>query len=236
VADPALSLLGAGSRGRPRRSRRRGHAPGRGSRPRDERGPWPRSSATHAYDEMCSRCFEINVRAQRCEARASGEDLRHGPLRGIFESYLGRVGQERVIDAVRAAGKPVHRARGRLGWSGLQYARHARGVASSSYPRPRIRVAFAAPGPRPRVRTRDHWAGGEAVVPGWFTPDHARSARPTGRILNTGRGQDRGVGVRTTRAGRVSRPRCPARLVSQRVLDERSDHGDHDASPRRERH
>jgi pyruvate,water dikinase len=54
-----------------------------------------------AYEELSSRCFEINV-PTAVRSSAVGEDSGTASFAGIFDTYLGVSGPDRVIDAVRA--------------------------------------------------------------------------------------------------------------------------------------
>jgi len=54
-----------------------------------------------AYEELSSRCFEINV-PTAVRSSAIGEDSGTASFAGIFDTYLGVSGPDRVLDAVRA--------------------------------------------------------------------------------------------------------------------------------------
>src|ERR1700730_14081840 len=53
-----------------------------------------------AYEELSSRCFEINV-PTAVRSSAMGEDSATASFAGIFDTYLGVSGPDRVLDAVR---------------------------------------------------------------------------------------------------------------------------------------
>jgi len=178
-----------------------------------------------AYDELCSRCFEINVPAA-VRSSAIGEDSGTASFAGIFDSYLGVSGQDRVIDAVRACWASLFNARAvayRLR-AGLHYADmpmavgvveliHARasGVAFSAHP---------VTGKTDRVVIETNWGWGEAVVQGLVTPDHVEVGKADGRILKYQVADKTVVSAFDYAAGRVVETEMPARLVSQRVLDD----------------
>jgi phosphoenolpyruvate synthase/pyruvate phosphate dikinase len=178
-----------------------------------------------AYEELCSRCFEINVPAA-VRSSAIGEDSGTASFAGIFDSYLGVSGQERVLDAVRACWASLFNARAvayrlRAGTShadmpmavGVVELIHARasGVAFSAHP---------VTGKTDRVVIETSWGWGEAVVQGLVTPDHIEIGKADGRILKYQVADKTVVSAFDYAAGRVVETEMPARLVSQRVLDD----------------
>jgi pyruvate,water dikinase len=178
-----------------------------------------------AYEELCSRCFEINVPAA-VRSSAIGEDSGTASFAGIFDSYLGVSGPDRVLDAVRACWASLFNTRAvayRLR-AGLHYADmpmavgvieliHARasGVAFSAHP---------VTGKTDRVVIETSWGWGEAVVQGLVTPDHIEVGKADGRILKYQVADKTVVSAFDYAAGRVVETGMPARLVSQRVLDD----------------
>jgi pyruvate, water dikinase len=178
-----------------------------------------------AYEELCSRCFEINV-PTAVRSSAIGEDSGTASFAGIFDSYLGVSGPDRVLDAVRACWASLFNARAvsyRLR-AGLHYADmpmavgvveliHARasGVAFSAHP---------VTGKTDRVVIETNWGWGEAVVQGLVTPDHVEVGKADGRILKYQVADKTVVSAFDYAAGRVVETEMPARLVSQRVLDD----------------
>src|SRR5690349_6342076 len=177
-----------------------------------------------AYEELCSRCFEINVPAA-VRSSAIGEDSGTASFAGIFDSYLGVSGPDRVLDAVRACWASLFSTRAvayRLR-AGLHYADmpmavgvieliHARasGVAFSAHP---------VTGKTDRVVIETSWGWGEAVVQGLVTPDHIEVGKADGRILKYQVADKAVVSAFDYAAGRVVETEMPARLVSQQVLD-----------------
>lgn len=178
-----------------------------------------------AYEELCSRCFEINVPAA-VRSSAIGEDSGTASFAGIFDSYLGMSGPDRVLDAVRACWASLFNTRAvayRLR-AGLHYADmpmavgvieliHARasGVAFSAHP---------VTGKTDRVVIETSWGWGEAVVQGLVTPDHIEVGKADGRILKYQVADKTVVSAFDYAAGRVVETEMPARLVSQQVLDD----------------
>jgi phosphoenolpyruvate synthase/pyruvate phosphate dikinase len=178
-----------------------------------------------AYEELCSRCFEINVPAA-VRSSAIGEDSGTASFAGIFDSYLGVSGPDRVLDAVRACWASLFNPRAvayRLR-AGLHYADmpmavgvieliHARasGVAFSAHP---------VTGKTDRVVIETSWGWGEAVVQGLVTPDHVEVGKADGRILKYQVADKTVVSAFDYAAGRVVETEMPARLVSQQVLDD----------------
>ena len=178
-----------------------------------------------AYEELCSRCFEINVPAA-VRSSAIGEDSGTASFAGIFDSYLGVSGPDRVLEAVRACWASLFNARAvayRLR-AGMHYKDmpmavgvieliHARasGVAFSAHP---------VTGKTDRVVIETSWGWGEAVVQGLVTPDHIEVGKADGRILKYQVADKTVVSAFDYAAGRVVETEMPARLVSQQVLDD----------------
>ena len=90
---------------------------------------------------------------------------------------------------------------------------HARasGVAFSAHP---------VTGKTDRVVIETNWGWGEAVVQGLVTPDHIEVGKADGRILKYQVADKTVVSAFDYAAGRVVETEMPARLVSQRVLDD----------------
>ena len=178
-----------------------------------------------AYEELCSRCFEINVPAA-VRSSAIGEDSGTASFAGIFDSYLGVSGPDRVLDAVRACWASLFNTRAvayRLR-AGLRHADmpmavgvieliHARasGVAFSAHP---------VTGKTDRVVIETNWGWGEAVVQGLVTPDHIEVGKADGRILKYQVADKTVVSAFDYAIGRVVETAMPARLVDRRVLDD----------------
>src|SRR5437764_2378100 len=178
-----------------------------------------------AYEELSSRCFEINV-PTAVRSSAIGEDSGTASFAGIFDTYLGVSGPERVLGAVRDCWASLFNARAvsyRLR-AGLHYTDmpmavgvieliHARasGVAFSVHP---------VTGKTDRVVIETNWGWGEAVVQGLVTPDHVEVGKADGRILKYQVADKTVVSAFDYAAGRVVETGMPARLVGQRVLED----------------
>ena len=63
-----------------------------------------------AYEELSSRCYEINLPAA-VRSSAIGEDSGTASFAGIFDSYLGVSGPDRILDAVRQCWASLFNAR-----------------------------------------------------------------------------------------------------------------------------
>ena len=178
-----------------------------------------------AYEELSSRCFEINV-PTAVRSSAIGEDSGTASFAGIFDTYLGVSGQDRVLDAVRACWASLFNTRAvayrlragthhrdmpmAVGVIELIHAR-ASGVAFSAHP---------VTGKTDRVVIETSWGWGEAVVQGLVTPDHVEVGKADGRVLKYQVADKTVVSAFDYAVGRVVETEMPARLVSRRVLDE----------------
>ena len=141
-----------------------------------------------AYEELSSRCFEINV-PTAVRSSAIGEDSGTASFAGIFDTYLGVSGPDRVLNAVRRCWASLFNARAvsyrlragaphrdmpmAVGVLELIHAR-ASGVAFSAHP---------VTGKTDRIVIETSWGWGEAVVQGLVTPDHVEVGKADGRVL-----------------------------------------------------
>ena len=178
-----------------------------------------------AYEELSSRCFEINV-PTAVRSSAIGEDSGTASFAGIFDTYLGMSGNDRVLDAVRRCWASLFSARAvayrlragthyrdmpmAVGVIELIHAR-ASGVAFSAHP---------VTGKTDRVVIETNWGWGEAVVQGLVTPDHIEIGKSDGRLLKYQVADKTVVSAFDYAVGRVVETEMPPRLVSRRVLDE----------------
>ena len=178
-----------------------------------------------AYEELSSRCFEINV-PTAVRSSAIGEDSGTASFAGIFDTYLGVSGSDRVLDAVRACWASLFNTRAvayrlragthhrdmpmAVGVIELIHAR-ASGVAFSAHP---------VTGKTDRMVIETSWGWGEAVVQGLVTPDHIEVGKADGRVLKYQVADKTVVSAFDYAVGRVIETEMPARLVSRRVLDE----------------
>jgi pyruvate, water dikinase len=178
-----------------------------------------------AYEELSSRCFEINV-PTAVRSSAVGEDSGTASFAGIFDSYLGVSGQDRVLDAVRQCWASLFNARAvayrlragirhrdmpmAVGVIELIHAR-ASGVAFSAHP---------VTGKTDRIVIETNWGWGEAVVQGLVTPDHVEVGKADGRVLKYQVANKTVVSAFDYAIGRVVETEMPARLADRRVLDD----------------
>jgi len=180
---------------------------------------------SEAYEELSSRCFDINV-PTAVRSSAIGEDSGTASFAGIFDTYLGVSGPDRVLEAVRQCWASLFNARAvayrlRSGTShrdmpmavGIIELIHARasGVAFSAHP---------VTGKTDRIVIETSWGWGEAVVQGLVTPDHAEVGKADGRILDYRVAAKKVVSNFDYAIGRVIETEMPPRLVNRRVLDD----------------
>jgi len=169
-----------------------------------------------AYEELSSRCFEINV-PTAVRSSAIGEDSGTASFAGIFDTYLGVSGPDRVLDAVRACWASLFNTRAvayrlRAGTHhrdmpmavGVVELIHARasGVAFSVHP---------VTGKTDRIVIETSWGWGEAVVQGLVTPDHVEVGKADGRVLKYQVADKTVVSAFDYAVGRVIETEMPAR-------------------------
>ena len=178
-----------------------------------------------AYEELSSRCFEINV-PTAVRSSAIGEDSGTASFAGIFDTYLGVSGPDQVLQAVRECWASLFNARAvayrtragthhrdmpmAVGVIELIHAR-ASGVAFSAHP---------VTGKTDRIVIETNWGWGEAVVQGLVTPDHVEVGKADGRVLKYQVAAKNVVSAFDYAVGRVIETAMPARLVDRRVLDD----------------
>ena len=178
-----------------------------------------------AYEELSSRCFEINVPAA-VRSSAIGEDSGTASFAGIFDTYLGVSGPDRVLEAVRQCWASLFNARAvayrlragthhrdmpmAVGVIELVHAR-ASGVAFSAHP---------VTGKTDRIVIETSWGWGEAVVQGLVTPDHVEVGKADRRVLRYQVAAKNVVSNFDYAVGRVIETAMPARLVDRKVLDD----------------
>jgi pyruvate, water dikinase len=178
-----------------------------------------------AYEELSSRCFDINV-PTAVRSSAVGEDSGTASFAGIFDSYLGVSGPDRVLAAVRQCWASLFNPRAvayRLR-SGLDHRDMPMAVGVIELINARASgVAFSAhpvTGKTDRIVIETSWGWGEAVVQGLVTPDHCEVGKADGRILDYQVAAKKVVSNFDYAVGRVIETAMPARLVDRRVLDE----------------
>ena len=139
-----------------------------------------------AYDELCFRHGDVGL-SVAVRSSAAGEDALNASFAGQYESYLGIVGAEAVIAAVRRAWSSLFVARA-LAYR-LHQKQHYRetpmGVGVLRLVHARCAgVAFSA---NPVSKKRDRfvieaaWGWGESVVQGTVEPDRVEVDRIDGR-------------------------------------------------------
>lgn len=187
--------------------------------------PELREAIIEAYDELCLRSMKTNV-PTAVRSSATGEDASEASFAGIFDTYLGVSGPDRLIDAVRScwgslfnpraltyrlnAGTSHHEMPMAVGVIELVQAR-ASGVAFSVHP---------VSGKRDRIVVETNWGWGEAVVQGLVNPDHAEIGKSDRRLLNYRVSQKSIISAFDFAQGRVREFPMPGQLVDARVLDD----------------
>ena len=157
---------------------------------------------------------------------AIGEDSGTASFAGIFDTYLGVSGPDRVLEAVRQCWASLFNARAvayrlragthhrdmpmAVGVIELIHAR-ASGVAFSAHP---------VTGKTDRIVIETSWGWGEAVVQGLVTPDHVEVGKADRRVLRYQVAAKNVVSNFDYAVGRVIETAMPARLVDRRVLDD----------------
>lgn len=179
---------------------------------------------TEAYEELCLRAVDVNVPVA-VRSSATGEDAADASFAGIFDTYLGVSGIERVLEAVRNCWGSLFTARAlayrlRKGIShhampiavGVIELIHARasGVAFSVHP---------VTGKADRIVVETSWGWGEAIVQGLVDPDHVEIGKADGRVLRYDVAHKRIVSAFDFAVGAVTEIDMPAKLADRQVLD-----------------
>ncbi|HVT69565.1 MAG TPA: PEP/pyruvate-binding domain-containing protein, partial [Trebonia sp.] len=178
-----------------------------------------------AYEELSARSLDINAPVA-VRSSATGEDGSTASFAGIFDTYLGISGPDRVLDAIgdcwgslfthralayrHERGISHHRMPIAVGVMELVHARAA-GVAFSAHP---------VTGKTDRIVIEASWGWGEAVVQGLVTPDHAEIGKTDSRLLRYDVGRKDVASAFDFAEGRVTEVPMPARLRDRRVLDD----------------
>lgn len=173
-----------------------------------------------AYEDLCEQRLDLGLPVA-VRSSAVGEDGAVVSFAGAFDTFLGRSGIDRVLDAVRGCWASLYgprvTARGRapvpnamaVGVMELVAAR-ASGVAFSVHP---------VTGAPDRVVIEANFGCGEAVVQGLVTPDHVEVARD-GTVIGYQVNRKDVISVFDYTAGEVSSRPMPSRLSTRPVLDE----------------
>ena len=177
------------------------------------------------YELLSDRCSDLNV-PTAVRSSAAGEDGSDSSFAGIFDTFLGVSGPERVVEAVQACWASLFSPRAmayraRRGVShrempmavGVVELVHARssGVAFSLHP---------VTGKRDRVVVESNWGWGEAVVQGLVTPDTFEVGTSDRRILRRHVNDKKVVSAFDFAAGRVTETAMPQRLRGRLSLDD----------------
>jgi pyruvate, water dikinase len=165
--------------------------------------------------------LRVAVRSSAC-----GEDSAAASFAGVFETYLGVSGADRVTDAVRSCWASLYDARA-LAYRiehGLDHrsARMAVGVVALVDARS-SGVAFSVhprTGKRDRVVIEANWGWGGALVQGLVVPDRVEVDRDDGRVLRHDVASKEIISAFDEAAGRVSEMPMPPGLRDRAVLDD----------------
>lgn len=180
---------------------------------------------TEAYEELSVRGLEVNPPVA-VRSSATGEDSGDASFAGIFDTYLGVSGAERVLASVKSCWGSLFTGRAldyrqRRGIShrdmpiavGVIELVHARcsGVAFSVHP---------VTGKSDRIVIEGNWGWGEAVVQGLVTPDHIEVGKSDRRLLRHDVATKTVVSTFDYAAGLVVETEMPSRLAERAILDE----------------
>ena len=176
-----------------------------------------------AYDELCFRHGNVGLPVA-VRSSAAGEDAASASFAGQYESYLGVVGADAVVVAVRRAWSSLFVARAlayrlrqkqhyretpmAVGVLRLVQARCA-GVAFSAHP---------VSGKRDRFVIEGSWGWGESVVQGTVEPDSVEVDRIDGRILSYRTGDKRVASLLDPAHGGVTEQPLPPRFQRAQCL------------------
>jgi len=177
----------------------------------------------NAYDELCFRHGDVGLPVA-VRSSAAGEDASNASFAGQYESYLGVVGAEAVITAVRRAWSSLFVARA-LAYR-LRHKQHYRetpmGVGVLRLVHARCAgVAFSA---HPVSKKHDRFViegalgWGESVVQGTVEPDCVEVDRVDGHVLSYRTGDKRVASLFDRAHGGVSEQPLPERFRRSQCL------------------
>lgn len=146
------------------------------------------AAITDAYRQLCQRCGAVPV-PTAVRSSAVGEDSTEASFAGMFDTYLGVTGAERVLAAVKACWASLFTPRA-LAYCRQQGIGHAElplavGVVEL-IPARASGVAFSlhpVTHKRDRVVIEGNWGWGESVVQGTAAPDHVEIGKSDRRVL-----------------------------------------------------
>ncbi|NMH95799.1 PEP/pyruvate-binding domain-containing protein [Pseudonocardia acidicola] len=180
---------------------------------------------TEAYEELCLRCVDVNV-PTAVRSSATGEDAADASFAGIFDTYLGVSGPQRVLDAVRSCWGSLFTARALAYRLRKQISHHDMPIAVGVIELIHARasgVAFSVhpvTGKPDRIVIETSWGWGEAIVQGLVNPDHIEVGKADGRLLKYEVAHKTVVSAFDFADGRVTEIDMPAKLADRQVLDD----------------
>jgi pyruvate, water dikinase len=182
-----------------------------------------RDTIVDSYEELCYRRRDLNVPVA-VRSSATGEDAADSSFAGLFDTYLGVTGPQRLLESVRNCWASLFTERA-LSYQlrrGLDYRAspmavgvlelvHARasGVAFSIHP---------VTGSSDRIVIEGSWGWGEAVVQGLVQPDHIEVDKADRRILDYQVADKQIVSCFDYSRGAVVEQDMPKRLRYERIL------------------
>lgn len=176
-----------------------------------------------AYRGLCERCVEENLPVA-VRSSATGEDGNTSSFAGIFDTYLGVSGVDRVLAAVKGCWASLFNPRA------LRY-RYERGVSHHEMPMAvgvielvqarASGVGFSlhpVTGKRDRMVIEASWGWGEAVVQGLVTPDHIEVGKSDSRVLRHDVSHKTVISTFDHDKGEVVQTDMPEHLRDEQVL------------------
>jgi pyruvate, water dikinase len=176
-----------------------------------------------AYDELCFRHGDVGLPVA-VRSSAAGEDAATASFAGQYESFLGLIGAEAVLAAVRRSWSSlfVARALAYRSRQKLHFRETPMGVGVLRLVQARCAgVAFSAhpvSGKRDRFVIEGSWGWGEAVVQGTVEPDSIEVDRIDGRVLLYRTGNKRVASLFDPARGGVTERPLPARFQQAQCL------------------
>ena len=178
-----------------------------------------------AYEELSFRRRDLNIPVA-VRSSATGEDASDASFAGLFDTYLGVTGWQRVLDAVRSCWSSLFTERAidyRL-QKGFDYRASPMAVGVIELVRALASgVAFSihpVSGSVDRMVIEGSWGWGEAVVQGLVQPDHIEIGKSDRRVLEYQVANKRVVSCFDYARGLVVEQEMPKRLRTERMLDE----------------
>jgi pyruvate, water dikinase len=181
------------------------------------------SALSDAYDELCFRHGDVGLPVA-VRSSAAGEDAATASFAGQYESYLGVIGTEALLAAVRRAWSSlfVARALAYRSRQKLHFRETPMGVGVLRLVQARCAgVAFSAhpvSGKRDRFVIEGSWGWGESVVQGTVEPDSVEVDRVDGRVLSYRTGNKRVASLFDPVRGGVAERPLPQRFQKAQCL------------------